>query len=162
MKTLSKLSLLSFILIILIQCQKRPSSLIKNRWSEERAWEWEKDHGWMVGTNFNPSTSINQLEFWQQDTYDQETIERELEWSAELGMNLHRVYLHNLLWDQDSLGFLKRIDNYLEISESKGIKTLLVLLDDVWHPVPKLGKQPEPLPYVHNSGWVQAPGSAIL
>lgn len=75
----------------------------------------------MVGTNFNPSTSINQLEFWQQDTYDQETIERELEWSAELGMNLHRVYLHNLLWDQDSLVFLKRIDNYLEISESKGI-----------------------------------------
>ena len=44
--------------------------------------EWEKDHGWMVGTNFNPSTSINQLEFWQQDTYDQETIERELEWST--------------------------------------------------------------------------------
>ena len=77
MKTLSKLSLLSFILIILIQCQKRPSSIIKNRWSEERAWEWEKDHGWMVGTNFNPSTSVNQLEFWQQDTYDQETIERE-------------------------------------------------------------------------------------
>ena len=39
MKTLSKLSLLSFILIILIQRQKRPSSLIKNKWREERAWE---------------------------------------------------------------------------------------------------------------------------
>jgi len=97
MKTLSKLSLLSFILLIVIQCQQRPSLLIKNRWSEERAWEWKKENGWMVGTNFNPSTSVNQLEFWQRDTYDQETIERELEWSAELGMNLHRVYLHNLL-----------------------------------------------------------------
>mgnify|MGYP001279246717 FL=1 len=116
----------------------------------------------MVGTNFNPSTSINQLEFWQEDTYDPETIERELEWSAELGMNMHRVYLHNLLWDQDSIGFLERVDNYLNISESKDIKTLFVLLDDVWHPVPKLGKQPEPIPFVHNSGWVQAPGSEIL
>ena len=162
MKTFLNLSILSFSLLFFNQCQKKPYSVLENRWSEERAWQWKKDNGWMVGTNFNPSTSINQLEFWQQDTYDQETIERELEWSAELGMNLHRVYLHNLLWDQDSLGFLKRIDNYLEISESKGIKTLLVLLDDVWHPVPKLGKQPEPLPYVHNSGWVQAPGAEIL
>ena len=148
--------------MIFVQCQKSPSPLLENRWSEKKAWKWKNDNGWMVGTNFNPSTSINQLEFWQEDSYDIETIERELKWSAELGMNLHRVYLHNLLWEQDSLGFLKRIDNYLKISESYGIKTLLVLHDDVWHPIPKLGKQPEPIPYVHNSGWVQAPGSSIL
>jgi len=116
----------------------------------------------MVGTNFNPSTSINQLEFWQEDTYDKETIERELGWSAELGMNTHRVYLHNLLWDQDSVGFIKRIENYLDISESKGIKTLFVLLDNCWRPAPKLGKQPDPIPFVHNSWWVQAPGAEIL
>ena len=162
MKTFLNLSILAFFLLIFNQCEKRPYSVLENRWSEERAWKWKKKNGWMIGANFNPSTSVNQLEFWQEDTYDPETIERELEWSAELGMNLHRVYLHNLLWDQDSLGFLKRIENYLEISESKGIKTLLVLLDDVWHPVPRLGKQPKPIPYVHNSGWVQAPGSAIL
>ena len=148
--------------LIFIQCQKSPSLVADYRWTEERAWQWHNENGWMVGTNFNPSTSINQLEFWQEDTYDPETIERELEWSAELGMNMHRVYLHNLLWDQDSIGFLERVDNYLNISESKNIKTLFVLLDDVWHPVPKLGKQPEPIPFVHNSGWVQAPGSEIL
>ena len=151
-----------FLSLIFVQCQKNPTIVIDYRWSEERAWQWHNENGWMVGTNFNPSTSINQLEFWQEDTYDPETIERELEWSAELGMNMHRVYLHNLLWDQDSIGFLERVDNYLNISESKDIKTLFVLLDDVWHPVPKLGKQPEPIPFVHNSGWVQAPGSEIL
>ena len=161
MKTLKQLTL-AVIILIFIQCQQTPTSVLDFRWTEERAWQWHNENGWMVGTNFNPSTSINQLEFWQEDTYDQETIERELEWSAELGMNMHRVYLHNLLWDQDSIGFLKRVDNYLEISESKGIKTLLVLLDDVWHPIPKLGNQPEPLPFIHNSGWVQAPGSKIL
>ena len=159
---MKKINLLSLLCLIFMQCQQPQTSQLNQRWSEERAWEWQQENGWMVGTNFNPSTSINQLEFWQEDTYDPETIERELEWSAELGMNLHRVYLHNLLWDQDSLGFLKRVENYLEIADSKDIKTLFVLLDDCWHPVPKLGKQPDPLPFIHNSGWVQAPGSAIL
>ena len=162
MKKIIKLICIIFLSLIFIQCQKSPSLVADYRWTEERAWQWHNENGWMVGTNFNPSTSINQLEFWQEDTYDPETIERELEWSAELGMNMHRVYLHNLLWDQDSIGFLERVDNYLNISESKDIKTLFVLLDDVWHPVPKLGKQPEPIPFVHNSGWVQAPGSEIL
>jgi len=162
MKKIIKLICIIFLSLIFIQCQKSPSPVADYRWTEERAWQWHSENGWMVGTNFNPSTSINQLEFWQEETYDPETIERELEWSAELGMNMHRVYLHNLLWDQDSIGFLERVDNYLNISESKDIKTLFVLLDDVWHPVPKLGKQPEPIPFVHNSGWVQAPGSEIL
>ena len=162
MKKLTNLLSLTFLSFIFIQCQHTPSNDLDSRWSEERAWEWQKDNGWMVGSNFNPSTSINQLEFWQEDTYDPETIERELGWSAELGMNTHRVYLHNLLWDQDSLGFIKRIENYLEMSDRKGIKTLLVLFDDCWHPAPKLGKQPDPMPFVHNSWWVQSPGSAIL
>ncbi len=154
-------SILIFFLIF-IQCQQTPTSPLNLRWSEERAWEWKEENGWMVGANFNPSTSINQLEFWQENTYDIETIERELEWSAELGMNLHRVYLHNLLWDQDSLGLLKRVENYLKIADSNDIKTLFVLLDDCWHPLPKLGKQPDPIPFVHNSQWVQAPGAYIL
>ena len=156
------LLILSIFFLIFIQCQQTPTSPLNLRWSEERAWDWKEENGWMVGTNFNPSTSINQLEFWQENTYDAETIERELEWSAELGMNLHRVYLHNLLWDQDSLGLLKRIENYLKIADSNDIKTLFVLLDDCWHPLPKLGKQPDPIPFVHNSQWVQAPGAYIL
>lgn len=135
---------------------------IAERWSKEKAWEWYDEQPWLVGTNFNPSSAINQLEFWQADTFDPETIERELKWSADLGMNLHRVYLHNLLWEQDSIGFLNRLDTYLKISDAHGIKTMFTLLDDVWHPIPKLGKQAEPIPHVHNSGWVQAPGAEIL
>lgn len=137
-------------------------TIVAERWTKEQAWEWYDKQPWLVGANFNPSSSINQLEFWQADTFDAETIDRELMWSAELGMNLHRVYLHNLLWEQDSLGFLNRMDKYLRIADSYGIKTMFTLLDDVWHPIPKLGKQPEPIPHVHNSGWVQAPGAEIL
>lgn len=132
------------------------------QWSEEKAWDWYEEQPWYMGTNFNPSTAINQLEFWQEDSFDTKTIETELKWSADLGMNLHRVYLHNLLWKQDSIGFLNRVDQYLTISEKYRIKTMFVLLDDVWHPIPKLGVQPEPVPHVHNSGWVQSPGADIL
>ncbi len=143
-------------------CTTSPKENIAERWTKEKAWTWYDQQPWLVGSNFNPSTSINQLEFWQAESFDEETIRRELEWSADLGMNLHRVYLHNLLWDQDSTGFLDRIDTYLSIAQKNGIKTMLVLLDDVWHPVPKLGKQPDPVPHLHNSGWVQAPGAEIL
>ena len=150
-------------LLLLISCDENPpKDPIGKIWSPEKAWNWYENLPWLVGTNFNPSTSINQLEFWQEETFDPETIDRELGWSAELGMNMHRVYLHNLLWDQDSTGFLKRLNQYLDISTKHGIKTMFVLLDDVWHPVPKLGKQPDPVPHVHNSGWVQAPGAEIL
>jgi len=152
----------TFSVIFGISCSHDTETIISQQWSTEKAWQWYNDLPWLVGTNFNPSSSINQLEFWQEETFDLETIDRELSWSANLGMNMHRVYLHNLLWDQDSLGFLNRLDQYLEVSEKYGIKTMFVLLDDVWHPVPKLGKQPDPIPHVHNSGWVQAPGSAIL
>ena len=77
-------------------------------------------------------------------------------------MNTHRVFLHDLLWKQDSIGFIKRIDEFLEIAYKNGIKTMFVFFDDVWHPYPKLGKQPEPIPHIHNSGWVQSPGVEIL
>ena len=154
--------LLEIFSLLFIQCQQTLKTPVAERWSEEKAWKWHQENGWMAGTNFNPSTAINQLEFFQEESFDMETIDRELSWSAELGMKMHRVYLHNLLWDQDSLGFINRINAYLETADKYQIKTMLVLLDDVWHPLPKLGKQPDPTPFVHNSGWVQAPGATIL
>ncbi len=128
------------------------------RWSSEEAWAWYEKQPWIVGTNFTPSTAINQLEFWQAESFDLPTIERELGWSVELGMNAHRVFLHNLLWEQDSTAFLGRIEQYLEVADSLGIRTLFVLFDDCWNGYPKLGTQPDPVPLTHNSGWVKAPG----
>ena len=150
--------------IFVMSCAEKtaPKNRIGGRWSKEKAWEWYNSHDWLVGTNFNPSTAINQLEFWQAETFDIETIDRELGWSADIGMNIHRVYLHNLLWEQDSVGFLQRLETFLATADKHNLKTMFVLLDDVWHPVPKLGKQPEPVPHLHNSGWVQSPGAAIL
>ena len=159
--TMKKLFFL-FISLTLIQCQKSNSDKTTTRWSEEKIWNWYNNQPWLVGTNFITSSSINQLEFWQEETFDPELIEKELKLSASIGMNTHRVFLHDLLWEQDSIGFINRIDKFLEISDRNGIKTLIVFFDDVWHPVPNMGKQPEPIPHVHNSGWVQSPGAKIL
>ncbi len=132
------------------------------RWSEKASWEWYNSVDWPVGANFVPSTAINQLEMWQAETFDPTTIDRELGWAAEIGMNTMRVFLHDLAWKQDPEGFLERVDKYLEIADRHGIRTMIVFFDGVWHPYPKAGTQPEPKPGLHNSGWVQSPGRPIL
>jgi hypothetical protein len=131
-------------------------------WTAEKANAWYARQPWLVGCNYNPSTAINQLEMWQADTFDLPTIDRELGWAEDLGFTSVRVFLHNLLWEQDPEGFLKRIDQFLEVADRHKIGVMFVLLDAVWDPFPKLGKQREPKPGLHNSGWVQSPGRAIL
>lgn len=131
-------------------------------WTAEEANDWHRKHGWLVGPNYTPATAINQLEMWQADTYDPETIDKELGWAAELGMNTARVYLHDLVYEQDSVGFLDRIDHFLQIADKHGIKTLLVFFDSCWDPFPVAGTQRAPKPHVHNSGWVQSPGQYAL
>ena len=132
------------------------------KWSIEKANQWVAEQPWRVGCNYIPSSAINQLEMWQAETFDPETIERELGWAEELGFNALRVYLHDLLWWQDAQGFKKRIEQFLETANRHKISILLVLFDDCWHDDPKLGEQPDPRPGVHNSGWVKSPGSKVI
>ncbi len=130
----------------------------QTRWSEEKANEWYDHHVWMVGCNFIPSTAINQLEMWQADSFDPTTIDRELGWAEGLGFTSVRVFLQNLLWQQDPKGFLIRMDQFLATAHQHRIGVMFVLFDSCWDPDPKLGKQRAPKPFVHNSGWVQSPG----
>jgi hypothetical protein len=132
------------------------------RWSPERVQQWMDKAGWLVGCNYIPSNAINQLEMWQAETFSPELIEKELGWAANLGFTTIRVFLHNLLWNQDKEGFLNRIDAFLDIAFRYRIRTMLVLFDAVWDPFPKLGVQPQPKHNVHNSGWVQCPGYDVL
>lgn len=95
---------------------------------------------------------------WQADSWDPETITRELGYAHSIGMKVVRVFTHPLLWEQDKDGFLNRMDQFLSIANSYGIKTMFALFDDCWNPEGYLGKQPEPIPGVHNSRWVRSPG----
>ena len=81
-----------------------------DRWTVEKAQEWSGTRDWPVGCNFIPSTASNQLEMWQADSFDPEAIDRELGWASDLGFTSVRVFLHDLAWQQDRKGFLKRMD----------------------------------------------------
>lgn len=132
---------------------------MQNRWSTEAAWDWYNQHGWPIGCNFTPSTACNQLEFWQTETFDPDTIRQELELAAGLGFNVIRVYLHDLLWEADATGLLSRIHQFLSLCEAKGIAVLFVFFDDCWTNYAFPGEQPKPRPGVHNSQWLQSPGA---
>jgi hypothetical protein len=157
------LFLASITLILLAACQQKqpvkqnPAS----RWTIEKAQKWSTENGWLRGSNFNPSTAINQLETWQSESFDTTTINRELGWAEGIGMNVMRVYLHHLAWQIDQEGFKKRMDTYLKIANKHGIKTIFCIFDDCWNPTYQAGKQPDPKPGIHNSGWVRDPGDLL-
>ncbi|MFO0954360.1 MAG: 1,4-beta-xylanase [Isosphaeraceae bacterium] len=133
-----------------------------DQWPKEKAEAWAKEKGWLVGCNFIPSTAVNQLEMWQSETFDPATIDRELGWAESLGFNSVRVFLHDLPFRDDREGFLRRIDTFLSLAEKHHVGVMFVLFDSVWNPFPKSGPQPEPKAHLHNAGWVQGPGVAVL
>lgn len=133
-----------------------------SRWSEEKAKAWYDQQQWLVGSNYIPTNAINQLEMWQPETFDAAQIDKELGWAEDMGMNTMRVFLHDLVWQQNPAGFKLRINQFLEISSRHHVKPWFVLFDSCWDPNPNLGVQHPPIPGVHNSGWVQSPGAKAL
>src|SRR5438552_10124319 len=132
------------------------------RWPEQKAIAWYAEQPWLVGSNYVPKSAINQLEMWQEATFSPDEIDKELSWAESLGMNTMRVFLHDLLWQQDASGFQRRIDRFLTIASRHHIRPMFVLFDSCWDPLPRLGPQHPPIPGVYNSGWVQSPGAAAL
>src|ERR1700674_4724935 len=152
-------SLLALLLLFAVSATTKAQSA---RWTEKEAADWYAKQEWLVGSNYIPADAINELEMWQADTFDAKRIDLELGWAEAIGLNTMRVFLHDLLWQQDPAGFTKRIDTFLQIAAKNHIKPLFVLLDSCWDPEPRLGKQHVPRPGVHNSGWVQSPGAKAL
>ena len=130
------------------------------RWSAEKAAAWYAGNKWITGANYIPANAINQLEMWQAETFSPEQIDKELGWAQGIGFNTMRVFLHSLAYKQDKEGFKKRVADYLGIADRHGIKTMFVFFDDCWNKIPKVGRQPDPKPGTHNSGWMQDPGQA--
>jgi hypothetical protein len=153
---------LALLFIPILHLHAQQTQAPEPRWTEAQANAWYAAQPWPVGADFLPSTAINELEMWQADNFDPATIDRELGWAQAIGMNTMRVFLHNLLWEQDPKGFQQRIDTFLTIAARHHIRPVFVLFDSCWESNPKLGPQHPPIPGVHNSGWAQAPGPAVL
>lgn len=154
-------SLFSALFIITSKTAYKPERQpFSETWSIEKAQAWYSKQGWLIGCNYIPSTSVNVLEMWQNETFEQtiQTSLIELQYAQSIGFNSIRVFLHYLLWLEDSNGFIQRIDRFINLVAKYKMKIIFVLFDDCWHGYPKLGPQKEPIPGVHNSRWVQCPG----
>jgi hypothetical protein len=84
------------VLIVFAPATAQEPQVREMRWTADRANAWHKKQPWLVGCNFIPSSAINQLEMWQEDTFDPKTIDRELGWAHDLGFTTVRVFLHDL------------------------------------------------------------------
>ena len=155
-------SLLAFTLAVASTSGLAWSQTQSERWPEQKANAWYGQQPWLVGANYIPSNAINQLEMFQSATFDPVINDRELGLAESIGMNTARVFLQDQLWEQDPVGFKKRLDIFLGIAAKHHIRPLLVLFDSCWETNPHLGPQHPPIPGIHNSGWVQSPGKERL
>lgn len=132
-----------------------------NIWSNTQANSWYLNQKWPSGCNYQPATAINQIEMWQSETFDPTEIDKELGWAEELGFSTMRVFLSSVVWKKDAAGFKRRIDKFLTTTSKHHIRPIFVFFDDCWNPESGYGKQPDPKPCVHNSGWVQDPAVSL-
>lgn len=127
-------------------------------------WAWYRGVGMLRGFNYLPRTAVNAIEMWQADTYDHATIDEELGWAHDSGLNSVRVFIPFVVWQQDAAGLQSRMEDFLSLADKHDIQVVPVLFDD-YSPYalePKAGPQPPPTPGVHNSQWVPSPGPALV
>ncbi len=155
-----RLPLLALALACVCACATTASA--REQWSPEQATSWAASQPWMAGGNYIPRNAINQLEMWQAETFSPALIDEEFGWAEGVGYTTMRVFLHDLLWQQDAPGFISRIESVLALAEKHHIRLMLVFFDACWDPNPHLGAQRAPKPHVHNSGWMQSPGRMVL
>jgi predicted GH43/DUF377 family glycosyl hydrolase len=135
-------------------------------WSAERAWDWYRQHPWLVGFNYVPSTACNTTEWWQKETFDPATIDREFGWAEKLGFNTTRAFIQYLVWKHDPDGFRQRFAAFLELADKHGLTVMPVLFDDCafGDPAlfdPSLGQQRDPIPGMILPSWTPSPGRKL-
>jgi hypothetical protein len=132
----------------------------RGRWPLQRARKWAEETGWLCGFNFLPSTAVNFIDMWHRQTFDRETINRELGWASEIGFNSLRTNLQFVLWQEDADDYLERVEQFLQIASRHGLRTIFCLFDDCGFSGgrPDSGRQADPVPGVHNSRAMASPG----
>jgi hypothetical protein len=136
------------------------------QWTKKQAWDWYRQQPWLVGFNFVPSTACSTTEWWQEETFDPATIDRELGWAHGLGLNTTRVFIQYIVWKHDAEGFKKRFDKFLSLAARHGISVMPVLFDDCTFGDPPqfdpyLGKQREPIRGMILPSWTPSPGRKL-
>ena len=126
---------------------------MKERWTEQQAWDWYNARPWITGFNFIPSGSISGIELFQEYGHDEafRDAAKELALAASLGFNSIRVYLPFYIWRVQHDAFIKHLDQLLDLLGKYNMTMMPVLFNDCSVPKskykePDLGPQPEPVP----------------
>lgn len=125
---------------------------------------WLEKYPLPIGINYVTSDAVNSLEMWMKDTFNPEKIEKELATASSTGFNSIRVFLPFTVWKHERKDFLNSFDVFLDICEKNSLSVLPILFDDCafdFGSEPVYGRQPEPVPGVHNSRWVPSPGFSV-
>ena len=140
------------------------SAQLEGQWSIEKINAWYADVGAIKGCNYLPATAVNDIDMWQESSFDPKTIEKELKLAHENGYNSVRVFLHSLVWKEQKEAFHVNIETFLKIADRNEIKVMFILFDDCNAPdeKPFIGVQNDPKVGHHNSRWVACPGLDIV
>ena len=105
---------------------------MRERWSEEKAWDWYNKHSWIRGCNFISSDCANRIDQWQEEGFYErlQTADREMALARETGFNSIRLIIEYDVWNQQHDGFMKRLDEYIETAHKNGLSVCFVLAHD--------------------------------
>lgn len=114
-----------------------------------------------VGAQYVPAEATNEL-WWYYYEMHEPAITRELSAAKRrLGYTAVRVFLHSLLYADNSSLLLTRMDKFLTVAGRIGIRTGFVFFDDCWSPSGADLRHPcVARKGVHNGCWMQSPQSA--
>lgn len=150
--------------LILVSCQQNtlPEPL-PGRWSKEKAKEWYAAQPWPVGCVYMPSYAGTSVEIWGKDYFKPDVVDHELGMAEDLGFNAIRLFLCDLVWQNDPEGFMERLEETVRLADQHGMRILMTFFTNGGTiKNPYLEPQPEAVPGVHNSVWMASPGMDVV
>lgn len=105
---------------------------MRARWTPEQAWEWYNQRPWVMGVNYVPAITLNSVELWQEDTYDEviKTVRKEFALMEDIGLNSVRMHLPFGVWYHEREKFIDRVDSFLGELDAMGISMMPILFND--------------------------------
>ena len=133
------------------------------RWSEEKANEWYASQPWPVGCVYMPSYGGTPVEIWGKEYFKPEVVDSELALAEDLGFNAIRLFLCDVVWQEDPKGFMERLEETVRLADKHGMRILMTFFTNGGTiKNPYTGPQPQPVPGVHNSVWMSSPGKDVV
>lgn len=133
------------------------------RWSEEKANEWYARQQWPVGCVFMPSYAGTPVELWGAEYFQPDVLDRELSLAQDLGFNVIRLFMCDIVWQNDPEGYMDRLEQTIALAHKHGLRILMTFYTNGGTiKNPYVGPQPQPVPGIHNSVWMSSPGKDIV